>query len=105
MEQTPNEPPAELDVTHDEEGSRYLLQHSGKTVGLIDYRRDGDTLDFVHTEIAPPARGKGLGAVLVRNALDDVRASQRRVTPSCWYVRDFIGAHPDYADLVATPRP
>lgn len=105
MDQNADQITEELSVTHDEEGNRYLLEHSGKTVGLIDYRVDGDTLDFVHTEIAPPARGRGLGGVLVREALDDVRQGNRRVTPSCWYVREFIGANPDYADLVATPRP
>lgn len=94
-------PPSELDVAHDEEGHRYLLRRDGEHVGLIDYRfRDG-VYDLHHTEIRPDARGRGMGGVLVRGALDDLRTSDAKIVPSCWYVREFIDANPDYADVVA----
>jgi predicted GNAT family acetyltransferase len=96
-------PPSELDVTHDEEGRRYLLRRDGEHVGLIDYRLRDGVYDLHHTEIRPDARGGGLGGVLVRAALDDLQANGAKVVPSCWYVREFIDAHPGYADLVA-PR-
>lgn len=99
-------PPSDLDVVHDEEGRRYLLRRGGEHVGLIDYRvvdADGtETFDLHHTEIRPEARGHGLGAVLVRGALDDLRKSDRKVVPTCWYVREFIGAHDEYQPLLAT---
>jgi uncharacterized protein len=46
-------------------------------------------------------RGKGLGAELVRHALDDVRGSGGKVVADCWYVAEFIAEHPEYGDLVA----
>lgn len=90
-----------LDVAHDEEASRYELTRAGDLIGLIDYRRRNGALDMSHTEIFPAVRGQGLGAVLVRNALDDVRDRGETVIPSCWYVREFIEANPEYADLLA----
>ena len=99
--QNPN-PPSELDVTHDEEGQRYLLRRDGEHVGLIDYRLRDGVYVMHHTEIRPDARGSGLGAVLVRQALDDVRATGGRVVPSCWYVREFIDGHPEYAEVLAS---
>jgi len=45
-------------------------------------------------------QGQGLGAVLVRAALDDVRQRGARIVPSCWYVAEFIAEHPEDADLV-----
>lgn len=96
-----SQPPSELDVAHDEEGHRYLLRRDGEHVGVIDYRMDDDALVMHHTEIHPAARGGGLGAVLVRRALDDVRASGRHVVPACWYVREFIDGHPEYSELLA----
>jgi len=42
-----------------------------------------------------------LGAVLVRHALDDVRAKGRTIVPTCWFVAEFVDLHPEYADLVA----
>lgn len=94
--------PTSLDVAHDEDAARYELTSAGEQLGLIDYRQTGDVLDMVHTEILPAARGRGLGAVLVRGALDDVRARGHRIIPSCWFIREFVDANGDYADLLAT---
>ncbi len=103
------DPPSELDVVHDEEGHRYLLRRDGEHVGVIEYRivpgsdgeTEAETFEFHHTEVPPRLRGAGLAAVLVRRSLDDMRASGRRVVPSCWYVRDFIRDHPEYGSLLA----
>lgn len=88
-------------VRKDEDRSRYELLLDGEVVGVADYRDTGDALVFPHTEIDLAHRGKGLGEILVRAAMDDVRAQGRTVVPTCWFVRDFLGAHPDYADLRA----
>jgi predicted GNAT family acetyltransferase len=56
---------------------------------------------FPHTVVVPHLRGRGLGAELVRQALDDVRISGRQVIATCWYVADFIQANPAYRDLAA----
>ncbi len=99
------DPPSELDVVHDDEGHRYLLRRDGEHIGVIDYRivpgRDAETFEFHHTEVPPRLRGAGLAGVLVRRALDDMRAMNRRVVPSCWYVRDFIRDNPEYQPLLA----
>jgi predicted GNAT family acetyltransferase len=88
-------------VRHDPERSRYELFVDGALVGVADYRVHDGTWVFSHTEIAPDRRGQGLGAELVRAALDDVRKEGGHVVPQCWYVADFIDAHPDYADMVS----
>jgi len=38
----------------------------------------------------------------VQGALDDLRARGAMVIPTCWYVRDYIDAHPEEADLLAS---
>jgi predicted GNAT family acetyltransferase len=81
--------------------SRYELLLHGDLVGVADYRIDGDTIVFSHTEIDAQLRGNGLGALLVSGALDDVRTTGRAVRPVCWFVREFIETHKDYADLQA----
>ena len=56
---------------------------------------------FPHTVIEPSMRNRGLGAELVRGALDDVRARSGTVVAQCWYVAEFIDQHTEYADLLA----
>jgi predicted GNAT family acetyltransferase len=88
-------------VTLDDEHHRYEIAVDGRRIGLIDFRQRGDVLDFDHTEIDPALEGRGLGATLVRGALDDVRARGLTVNPWCSFVRVFIARNPEYADLVA----
>jgi predicted GNAT family acetyltransferase len=89
------------EVRDDAERSRYEILVDGDVVGFADYHVDGTTWTFPHTVIQPALRGRGLGAELVRAALDDVRRAGGRVVPLCWYVAEFIDAHPDYGDLLA----
>lgn len=85
------------------ERSRYELVDGEDVLGFADYHDRGDALVFPHTVIDPSQRGRGLGALLVRGALDDVRAQGRKVVPSCWFVAEFIGLHNDYQDLLLEP--
>jgi hypothetical protein len=89
------------EVRNAQDRSRYELLVDGELVGVAAYRIDGDRIVFPHTEITRAKRGQGLGALLVRGALDDVRTTGRDVVPLCWFVREFIEANEDYADLRA----
>ena len=89
------------EVRRNERQSRYEISLDGRLVGFADYRAEGDTMVFPHTEIEPSMRNEGLGAELVRGALDDVRARGGTVVAQCWYVTEFIDQHPRYADLLA----
>jgi uncharacterized protein len=88
-------------TTHEPDRSRYELRVDDELIGIADYVVRDDRVVFPHTEILPSHRGRGLAALLVSYALDDVRRSGRRVVASCWYVADFIDEHPEYRDLVA----
>ncbi len=93
-----------VEVRRNDALSRDELLVGGELVGRATYEAggaDGEVLVFPHTVIDPAHRGQGLGARLVKGALDDVRMSGRRVVPRCWYVAAFIDEHPDYADLLA----
>jgi predicted GNAT family acetyltransferase len=81
--------------------SRYEITDNGRVVGVADYRIEHNVVVLPHTEIDPALRGLGLGAELVRAALDAIRGDHRLVVPQCSYVATFIAEHPDYQDLLA----
>ena len=89
------------EVRHAADESRYEIVLDGRVVGVADYVDRTDALVFHHTEIDASLRGHGLGAILVRGALDDVRARDRTIVPTCWYVAEFVEQHPEYSELVA----
>lgn len=89
------------ELRHAADKSRYELYIDGQLVGVADYRANGDVWTFPHTVIVGSRRGRGLGAELVRGALDGARAAGATVVPQCWFVAEFIDRHPDYADLLA----
>lgn len=90
-----------LEVRNATELNRYELVEDGHVIGFADYRESGDSVVFPHTVIDADRRGDGMGAILVRHALDDMRAKGRTIVPACWYVAEFIDENPAYADLVA----
>ena len=90
------------DVRDNPERSRHELFVDGELVGVVDYLLVGDEIVIPHTEIDRAKRGHGLGAVLVQGALDEVMTSGRTVVPQCWYVAEFIDAHPEYQALLRT---
>jgi predicted GNAT family acetyltransferase len=89
-----------LSVENQPDQSRYALLQDGEVIGVAEYEVRGDAIVFTHTEVEEAKREKGMASTLVRTALDDVREnSDRRVIASCPYVRSWLSAHPDYADL------
>jgi uncharacterized protein len=74
---------------------------AGGLVAFSNYRREGDTLTIMHTEVPPALNGKGIGSALVRGLLDLIRAQGLKVAPRCPFVAAYIAKHTDYADLLA----
>ena len=84
------------------EANRYEIRDGEQLLGHADYQRRGDTVVFTHTETDQDSDRKGLGSMLVRAALDDVRAKGGTVVPRCSFVHGWIDRHPEYADLVVS---
>lgn len=87
-------------IVDNAEANRYELDVDGERAGLVEYRRLGDEITLLHTEIDPDFEGKGLGGVVARYVLDDARERGLAVLPSCPFIKGWIARHPDYVDLV-----
>ena len=82
-------------VTHNAALGRYELptEHG---LAVAEYRQQGDRLIFTHTEVPPADEGKGIGAKLVRAALDDTLRRGFRIVPACSFVAAFVRRYPEY---------
>ena len=93
-----------ISVTDNPGELRYELHVDGELAGQIRYRREPEAVVLIHTDVEPRFEGHGLGSRLVQGALDDLRARGLALVPLCPFVADYIGRHPEYADLVTTDQ-
>ena len=80
--------------------NRFELREGERVLGWVAYLPAGASVIFAHTEIAEEHEGQGLGSVVVREALDQVRAGGKTVIPNCPFTAAFIQRHPEYVDVV-----
>jgi hypothetical protein len=90
-----------VNVTDRPNELRYEIEVDGEVAGFLMYRREPDVLELVHTDVDPKWEGQGVGAALVKGALDDVRARGLKIRPYCPFVAAYLRRHPEYDDLVA----
>ena len=96
----------EVIVQNNTESRTYDALVDGEVAGSIVYEHAGDRrVVFTHTFVEPRFRGRGVGSMLVRGALDELRAQGLTLTNFCDVVAHYIDAHPEYADLLDATHP
>jgi uncharacterized protein len=94
----------ENQVVDNPDQHRYEIRVDGALAGFAQYSRRSGVVTFIHTEIDPAYEGQGLGSVLARSALDEVRGSGEQIVPLCPFIAGYIRRHPQYVDLVVLER-
>jgi uncharacterized protein len=92
-----------IDASHvrdDPDASRFVYAGAGQDAELI-YRRRGDRLVLVHTEVPIDLEGQGIGGRLVEAAVDYAAGNGLTVVASCPFARGWLDRHPDVAARVA----
>lgn len=87
-------------ISQNAEGARYEAWVGPKMAGFAEYQLTRDLIVFTHTEVDPAYEGQGVGSALARQALDDVRGTDRKVLPLCPFIKGWIASHREYIDLV-----
>jgi predicted GNAT family acetyltransferase len=101
MPTTPNDPGAAERIERDAAGNRFTLS-SGAAVAVLDYREhDARTLEYFHTFVPPPLRGRGVASRLVAHALRYAQDRGLAVIPTCRFVAAFIRKNPEYAAVLS----
>lgn len=91
---------ATIDVRHNAEASRFEAEVEGR-LARCDYRLSDGVMLLVHTEVPPALEGRGIGAALVRAALEHATAAGLKVRPRCSFVSAYLARHPQYQHLLA----
>jgi uncharacterized protein len=91
-----------IEVTDAPEAKRFEARVDGNLAGFIQYQIRPEAIVLVHTQVLDEFEGQGVGSVLVRRVLDDIRARNGKIIPTCPFVAEYIRRHPEYVDVVET---
>ncbi|MGE2835387.1 GNAT family N-acetyltransferase [Mycobacterium sp. SMC-4] len=81
------------------ESDRYTISVDGQRAGFTEFvDHDGQRI-FPHTEVDDQFSGRGLGSILVQEALEDTRKAGKRIVPVCSMVEKFIDKHPEFKEI------
>ena len=87
---------ADVEVVKDERA--WVAHVDGHAAGELVWREshDGSAVVLVHTEVDEAFEGQGVGAALVRAAVDEIAAAGRMVRPDCPFAAEWLRRHPDH---------
>ena len=60
---------------------------------------------LAHTEVPEKYEGQGIGAELVHDVLEDLRAKKLQMIPQCPFIAQYIRRHPEWVDVVLKEIP
>lgn len=87
-------------VENNQTKNQFEANLDGKTA-LLKYKKEADgALNLFHTEVPEEFEGRGVGGQLVRDALEQIKADNLKIIPSCPFVAAYIKRHPAYQNLV-----
>jgi predicted GNAT family acetyltransferase len=66
-------------------------------LAVVVYRQQDDKLFFVHSEVPPADEGTGIGAQVVKAAVEDATRRGFSVVPVCSFVAAQMRRHPEWA--------
>ena len=87
------------EIRHDVAAQQFRVESNGASAEL-QYRRDPDSITFLHTEVPEAWRGQGIAQKLAHAGLEYAKREKLHVIPLCPYVNAYIKRHPEYRPLV-----
>jgi predicted GNAT family acetyltransferase len=83
-------------VVDNRASSQFEIDLDGQLAYLM-YRRDGERLILIHTEVPPALEGRGIGGQLVTAAMDEAAEQHLTVVPLCEFAQGWLEGHPAVA--------
>ena len=72
---------------------------------IIEYIKTQGFIILTHTEVPEKYEGQGIGAELVHDVLEDLRAKKLQMIPQCPFIAQYIRRHPEWVDVVLKEIP
>lgn len=91
----------EIELEDNGAKGRYVLRGPDGAEAEMTFTRVGEhQLIIDHTGVPDAFRGQGVGLRLVARAVEDARASGRKIIPLCPFAAAQFRRHPEWADVL-----
>lgn len=85
---------------------RFELLRDGELAGWLYYTHlKPNRYALRHTEVEAGHQHQGVGGVMVRRVLDEIRSREGTITAICPFVVDYLSRTTTYADLIDARHP
>ena len=80
---------------------RYFLRSPDGALAEMTFSKVGEHRIIIdHTDVPDAFRGQGIGVKLVTRAVEDARASGKKIIPLCPFANAQFRRHAEWADVV-----
>jgi predicted GNAT family acetyltransferase len=88
------------EITDNARARQFEASIDGHVVGWQPYRRYGNHIVLMRTEVDEQWRTQGISSAMIDGILGMIRITGATVIPRCKVAGDYIYRHPEYLDLV-----
>ena len=88
-----------MEITNNKKLFRFEIPMPDGEFAVLEYRWLKGSMVLMHTIVPVSARGKGIGATLVKYVLDYARQHGLKIIIYCPFVTKYVKDHPEYNDL------
>ena len=92
--------PSPYTVRDNPEQHRFEIDLGDGSMAVAQYTLPAGKIMFTHTEVPPEHEGKGLGSMLIKNALAAARERGLQVIPICPFFAAYMQKHAEVQDLL-----
>lgn len=86
---------------YDSKKGTFYIEDNGQRIAEMVYVFSGEDMFIIeHTEVDPSQEGKGLGKLLVKEAVEWAREKDYKILPLCPYAKRIFDKTPEYADVL-----
>lgn len=85
-----------LEILHDEKERQFYVLFEGNRAYVAYEILDNGIFDLQHTIVPKPISGKGIAALLVKNACDYAQSHGLKIRATCAYAQAWLERHSDY---------
>ena len=75
-----------MNIVHNEGKGFYIYDENKEILARLEYRRNGNILDFEHTIVSDKLKGQGIAQKLLDEAVEYARKNNFKVHAVCSYV-------------------